>query len=110
MNSKQLAAIERLRELEKKATPGKWEFKEYPSSTTSEYVGIMTSPDIEDMLNGRDCDVALSCALRNEALPLIEALQQENERLRKGIGRALKKLDNGSHGDAEDILEALHDA
>lgn len=126
MTSEQLAAIERLRELEKKATPGEWDVS-----------GAIYINGVFDLFQNAH-DSTFIETLRNDGMPLIEALQkalseaqadarvfsgsynalavdfgrlkEENERLRAGIGRALEKLDNGSHGDAEDILEALHDA
>jgi len=109
--------IERLAELEKKASPGPWEYESQESSFSNEICGYMTKPDIEDMLNGKDCDMALSIAFRNEALPLLREMARalseamaENERLREGIGRALGELEAGKPGDAESILEALNDA
>ena len=118
MNSEQLAAIERLRELEKKATPGEWfTDPEFEHSLTA----LCRATGREDILFGA-CDwpdADYICALRNEALPLIEDLQAENERLRDGIGRAVDCLrrDCESFGelssavcDAQEQLEALHDA
>ena len=74
MTSEQVAAIERLRELEKKATPGEWKHN------SSDYV--FTGEDgedgdlIADFSCGMDRDKILTCALRNDGMPLIEALQQ----------------------------------
>lgn len=89
MDSTDKELIECLKELEAKATPGKWKFEEYPSCSSAETCGWVVDPEIEDSLNGRDCDVELSCALRNHAIPLInrltaqiEALQAEVERLK----------------------------
>lgn len=55
-------------------------------------------------------------ALSESGMPLIEALQAENERLRAGIGRALEHLNRfecrqlAAVIDAAKELEALHDA
>ena len=98
--------IERLAELEAKASPGPWEYESQESSFSNEICGYMTKPNIEDMLNGKDCDVALSCALRNDALTLLREMAQalsearaENERLKadaertdKAFSKTLKDL------------------
>lgn len=104
MNSEQQrAAIERLRELEKKATPGEWfTDPEFEHSLTA----LCRATGREDILFGA-CDwpdADYICALRNEALPLIEDLQAENERLRAGIGRAVQKLE------ASDLIDLAHGA
>lgn len=75
MNSEQVAAIERLRELEKKATHGQWfTDPEFEESLTA----MVKSNECEDLIFGA-CDwpdADLICALRNDGMPLIEALQQ----------------------------------
>ena len=67
--------ISDLADLEAKASPGPWEYESQESGFSEEIIGYMTKPDLEDMLNGKDCDVALACALRNKALPLLKEIQ-----------------------------------
>lgn len=73
--------IERIAELEAKATPGEWSTDpEFEESLTA----ICISSEREEMLFGA-CDwpdADLICALRNEALPLLREMQAENERLK----------------------------
>jgi len=73
MNSEQLAAIERLRELEKKATPGEWVVDE--AKRTFNLTKIYAPSDFVGS-NFINKDADLICALRNDGMPLIEALQQ----------------------------------
>lgn len=111
MSSADKELIERFKALDAKASPGPWEYESQESGFSEEIIGYMTKPDIEDMLNGKDCDMALSVALRNDAVPLIcrltaqiEALQAEIERLKGGIGRAAQKLE------ASDLIDLAHSA
>ncbi len=113
MTSEQIAAIERLRELEKHVLPLNWQVDETNEENIVDSNGLFVAETCSDD------DAALIVALRNDGMPLIEALQQslseaqadarvfsnsynalaedfgrlkeENERLRVGIGRALEK-------------------
>ena len=67
---------------------------------------------MRETANGRG-NVCAEYRLRNDALPLIEALQAENDRLRAGITKAAKHLQRNMSDDrlyALKELEALHDA
>lgn len=117
--------IERLAELEGKATQGEWE--EYDLTFGGNVIKksiYAISHTLEQNITDfddpqADINRALICTLRNEALPLLREMQAENERLREGIGRAMDclKRDCESFGelssavcDAQEQLEALHDA
>lgn len=73
MSPEQIAAIERLRELEKKATPGEWVVDE--AKRTFNLTKIYAPSDFVGS-NFINKDADLICALRNDGMPLIEALQQ----------------------------------
>lgn len=96
--------INRFVELDAKATPGPWEYDTHESSHTGEICGYMTKPDIEDMLSGKDCDMDLSVAFRNDGLPLLKEMQAEIDRLKCGIGRAVQNLE------ASDLIDLVHSA
>lgn len=110
MNSEQVAAIERLRELDRRVGYWNWEQDEQFSHHVLYDDGFCFSVCETDSADALPTHAEFIVTLRNEALPLIEALQQENERLRAGVGRALGELEAGKPGDAESILETLHDA
>ncbi len=96
MNSEQQAAIERLRELEAKATPGEWEG--YDLSFCDQLIEQRISSDKGEMpvlsldRENSENNQQFICALRNEALPLIEALAAENKRLNADYQQALFAL------------------
>jgi len=81
MNSEQVAAIERLRELEKKATPGEWWIEEHDGELYADppnpSIDLVSGPDGDFVgVLDSDNDQQFVCALRNDGMPLIEALQQ----------------------------------
>ena len=100
--------IERLAELEGKASHANWEIglaSKFICSRDKD-TGIFHSVgDINTIDDSR-----LICALRNDALPLLREMAQalseaqaENERLRDGIGRALELMES-----KENLIEDGH--
>jgi hypothetical protein len=106
MTPEQQAAIERLRELEAKATPGPWKFEysnyqqisgDYASPSwikidnkefleeNGKYYGNEICFFNQDLFQSDYDDGDLLVALRNDGLPLIEALAAENERLTQAL-------------------------
>lgn len=94
MTSEQVAAIERLRELEKKATPGEWWVDESGEICTAVPLDKNNQVDKQNIVNQ-----AFICALRNKAFPLlqemqaeIEYLKSEDQRTDRAFSKALKDL------------------
>lgn len=81
--------IERLAELEAKATPGEWEG--YDLSFCDHFLEqIISCCNGEKQIlslkhENSENNQQLICALRNEALPLLREMQAEIERLREGL-------------------------
>ena len=122
MTPEQLAAIERLRELEKKATPGEWVYQESVCGVllpprkklpaNQQQIKIYPAHDSSFTAQNKE-NLNFIATLRNDGMPLIEALQAENERLRADIAKAVKHLQRNMSDDrlyALIELEALNDA
>lgn len=88
MDSKQQAAIERLRELEANVTPGEWEPLGHYCTET---------------------DISFACAFCNETLPLIEALAAENERLQEERDLLSEMLSDSQidRANKSDVIESI---
>ena len=98
MNSEQLAAIERLRELEKKATPGEWWIDESGE--------ICSAVPLENKLDKRNIvNQSFICALRNEALPLLREMTQAlSEAKAENVGLKGQFLD---HAETDSYLRMV---
>lgn len=89
MNEQQHAAIERLKELEKQASHSNWEIglaSKFICSRDKDTGIFHAVGDINRIEDSR-----LVCALRNDGMPLLEALATENERLRQGLKDTAEK-------------------
>lgn len=99
MNSEQQrAAIERLRELEKKATPGEWWIDESGE--------ICSAVPLENKLDKRNIvNQSFICALRNEALPLLREMTQAlSEAKAENVGLKGQFLD---HAETDSYLRMV---
>lgn len=106
MTPEQLAAIERLRELMKHVLPLNWQVSE----TNSE--NVLNSRDVLVAECCSDDDAVFIVSLCNGALPLIEALAAENERLRTerdALQARIEAMAKKSEDDKVFVANAIED-
>ena len=100
-------AIERLKKIESRATPGPWTNCEYQPNRIEAQAQTCpdTGPSICNIIYNDDysdrqyADAKLITALRNNAIPLLEELSAENERLRKELEALQKSRDEQEEGE-----------
>lgn len=110
-------AIERLKSIESRATPGPWTNCEYYPNRIEAQAQTCpeTEPSICNIIYSDDysdrqyADAKLITALRNNAVTLLDELQSENENLKSRITKALDCLKNSINTHGHNLVDHYGD-